>query len=102
MVGMGQTLGEETLIEKHSGAGRYPTQPFLCQKKEAVFSQSESYLLQFGDREWKKLRELFFLARAGSCGKADYYHLDRLLQNNYNQKMMWRNYKHRCYYGALI
>jgi hypothetical protein len=38
VVGMGQTLGEETLIEKTRGTGRYPIQPYLCQKREAVFA----------------------------------------------------------------
>jgi hypothetical protein len=97
VVGMGQTLGEETLIEKTRGTGRYPTQPYLCQKREAVFAQTESYLLHFGEKEWRRLRDIFFRGRTGASSKADYNHLDRLLQSNYDQKMTWRSYKQKSY-----
>lgn len=97
VVGMGQTLGEETLIEKTRGTGRNPSQPYLGQKREAVFAQTESYLLHFGEIEWRRLRDLYFRARTGASSKADYYHFDRLLQSNYDQKMTWRSYKQKSY-----
>ena len=97
VVGMGQTIGEETLIEKSRCTGRNPTQPYLCQKKEAVFAQTESYLLHFGEIEWRRLRDLYFLGRTGASSKADFYHFDRLLQSNYDQKMTWRSYKQKSY-----
>lgn len=91
VIGMGQTLGEETLVERVLNPK--PNNKTQANKKDAVYSQCESYLLEFGEPDFKRIRDL--ILRGGS--KSDYFHLTRLLTHNYSQKAVWRGYKQRAY-----